>query len=79
MNGIDIYLNEVEYNFEVMKDIWVNYPEKRKIREKLAENGWLSLYNGEKSKKKISFLLKIFIRTRTGAKEFSTDSAKTCI
>ncbi len=57
MNGIDIYLNEVEYNFEVMKDIWVNYPEKRKVREKLAKNSWVSLYNGEEAKQKISFLL----------------------
>jgi uncharacterized protein with von Willebrand factor type A (vWA) domain len=71
MNGIDIYLNEVEYNFEVMKDIWVNYPEKRKIREKLAENGWLSLYNGEKSKEKISFLLDLEISKLSKFHEFS--------
>ena len=71
MNGRDIYINEIEYDFEIMKDVWVNYPEKRKTREELSKKHWLSLYNATGGSGKISFLLDAEISKLSKFHEFS--------
>ena len=44
---MDIFERKIKKNIEVMKDIWVNYPENRMKREKIAGKWWMALYEGK--------------------------------
>ncbi len=53
---MDIFDRRVRNNFDVMKDIWVNYPETRIKREKIAKKWWVALYEGESPQEVSGFL-----------------------
>jgi len=48
MDELDKLRGKFQSDRELLENIWINYPETREIREKLAYNKWLSLYKGER-------------------------------
>ena len=44
---MDIFDKRVRNNFDIMKNIWINYPETRLKREFIAKNWWMALYEGK--------------------------------
>gem|GEM_PF-3023002 len=45
---MSIFDRSVKNNFQVMKDIWINYPETRIKREAIAKKWWTALYDGKR-------------------------------
>lgn len=53
---MDIFDKRVKNNFDVMKDVWVNYPETRIRREAIAKKWWMALYEGREPQEVNGFL-----------------------
>jgi len=53
---MDIFDKKIRNNFDVMKDVWVNYPETRLKREAIAKKWWMALYEGREATERSGFL-----------------------
>ncbi len=53
---MDIFDKRVKNNFDVMKGVWVNYPETRVRREGIAKKWWMALYEGREPQEINGFL-----------------------
>jgi uncharacterized protein with von Willebrand factor type A (vWA) domain len=53
---MDIFDKRVRNNFDIMKNIWINYPETRLKREFIAKNWWMALYEGKSPQEAKGFL-----------------------
>ena len=53
---MDIFDKKVKNNFDIMRNIWINYPETRLKRESIAKKWWMALYEGKSDQEAKGFL-----------------------
>lgn len=74
---MDIFDKEVASDIEIMRDIWVNYPETRVKRVETAKKWWTNLYEGKETNE-INSLIDISMESLNNFKVMTRGNKKLC-